>query len=170
MSTKPRSAISVEQKKALRAYKRDNPTKSNISISNWFKSTFQRPIALSSVSEILSKRYAFLDEQHQRQLAQQRFRREHWPELEDVLFQWIQHAERHITITSATLREKAEFFWKNLPNYEDLEMPTFSNGWLQGFQQRRGIKSFKQFGELASAANAEDEMNSIRQALAGFQP
>ncbi|KAJ5718776.1 hypothetical protein N7488_004422 [Penicillium malachiteum] len=62
-----RSAISIEQKKAPRAYKRDNPTISNIAISHWFKATFQRPITLSSVSEILSKRYTFLNEQHQRQ-------------------------------------------------------------------------------------------------------
>lgn len=170
MPTKLRSAISIEQKKALRAYKRDNPTISNIAIGNWFKTTFQRPIALSSVSEILSKRYAFLDEQHHRQLAQQRNRREHWPELENALFQWIQRAEQHITITSATIREKAEFFWRNLADYKDQEMPTFSNGWLQGFQQRRGIKGYKQYGELASAASAEDEMNCIRQALASFRP
>lgn len=170
MPTKSRSAISVEQKKALRAYKRDNPTISNIAIGKWFKTTFQRPIALSSVSEILSKRYAFLDGQHHRQLAQQRKRREDWPELENALFQWIQRAEQHITITSATIREKAEFFWRNLADYKDQEMPTFSNGWLQGFQQRRGIKSYKQYGELASAASAEDEMNCVRQALASFRP
>ncbi|KAJ6020878.1 hypothetical protein N7540_006382 [Penicillium herquei] len=102
-----RSAISIEQKKALRAYKRDNPTISNIAIGHWFKATFQRPIALSSVSEILSKRYTFLDEQHQRQLAQQRNRREQWPVLENALAQWIQQAEQHIAITSATIHEKA---------------------------------------------------------------
>ena len=130
MPTKSRSAISVEQKKALRAYKRENPIISNIAIGKWFKSTFKQPIALSSVSKILLKRYAFLDEQHHQQLAQQYNCYKYWPELENMLFQWIQHAEQHITITSAMIHEKAEFFWRNLADYKDQEMPIFSNGWL----------------------------------------
>lgn len=126
-----RRAISIDQKTALRTYKRENPSASNIDIRDWFQTSFDRPIALSSVSEILSKKFAFLDKPHQ--YRQQRYRPENWPELETVLFEWIKHAEKYILITGAVIREKAEFFWRNLAIYEGKEMPVFSNGWLQGF-------------------------------------
>lgn len=168
-----RRAISVEQKRALRAYKRANPSLSNINLRSWFYTTYKQQIALSSISEILSNRYAPLDNIPSEQPAragQRRFRREHLPELEDALFQWIQHAEQHITISAETIREKAKFFWDRLEIYRDQEMPTFSNGWLQGFQRRRGIADRTKHSELASARTAVFEMNAIRQALASFQP
>lgn len=164
----PRRVISVDQKRSLRAQKRRDPSLSNITLCEWFKSTYQQPIALSSVSEILSSRYAFLDDTSVSQRAPtqrsdpKRLQREHWPELKDNLFQWMQRAEQHIMICAITLREKAEFFWRNLEKYRDKEMPSFSNSWLHGFQQRRGIADHMKHGELASARSAIYEMNAIQ--------
>lgn len=165
-----RSVISLQQKQALRAHKKQHPTLSNLALKQWFEASFQQTIAPSSVSEILSKKYDHLDGELHREPNQKRFRRENWPELEEALFQWIQRAEEHITISGLILREKAEFFWKSLEVYKEKEMPTFSNGWLQGFQQRRRISSYTQYGEARSAQEAIETMNSIRQALSTFEP
>lgn len=65
-----RSAISLEQRKALRAYRRLHPTVSNTAIKRWFEDSFQQRIAHSSVSEILSEKYGYVDHTIHRQLDQ----------------------------------------------------------------------------------------------------
>lgn len=165
-----RVAISIEQKQALRAHRRAFPTFPNIELKRWFEAKYQQVISTSSVSEILSAKYTHLDNPINRTQSQKRFRQEFWPELEDALFQWIQRAEATITISSYTIREKAEFFWMNIPQYQGLPMPSFSNGWLQGFQSRRGIAHRIQHGELNSSVSVPAEMQSIRQAIAHYEP
>jgi hypothetical protein len=92
------------------------------------------------------------------------------PELEVALFSWMQHAENSIAVSREVLRQKADFFWRNLEVYKGLEMPKFSNGWLDNFQRRNGIQSRVKFGEAASAKDATTEMDCIRQLLSRFEP
>lgn len=70
------------------------------------------------------------------------------------------------------IREKARFFWQNLPIYKDTEMPSFSNGWLHGFQARKGIKDRTFFfGEEGSVpGDSEARMVSIRMTLNAYNP
>lgn len=50
-------------------------------------------------------------------------------------------------------------------------MPTFSNGWLRGFQARRDVKFRVQHGEAGSLGdNAAIEMLAIQQALSTYAP
>nr|KMM72253.1 centromere binding protein Cbh2 [Coccidioides posadasii RMSCC 3488] len=160
-----RTAISIEQKKELRSHKALNPSLSNKALKQWFEALYKQKIALSSVSEILSKRYEHLDRPVNRTSNQKRYRREHWPELETALYLWIQQAETSIKLSREVIRLKAEFFWKNLSVYKDREMPAFSNGWLEGFQKRRSIKNRIYHGEAGSAIDAEQQMKSIGMAL-----
>lgn len=44
-------------------------------------------------------------------------------------------------------------------------MPTFSNGWLQEFQNQQLIKNCIHHGEEGSAIDAEQKMRSIEMAL-----
>lgn len=165
-----RSAISLEQKKALREYRRLHPTVSNTAIKRWFEDSFQQRIAHSSVSEILSNRYGYLDHPIHRQPDQKRYRREQWPELENALALWIQRAQQHIAISSITVLENAEFFWGNLSVYKGRPMPSFSNGWLRGFQQRRAISYRPQHSMRDNENLAPCEMKPIRQTLSTFHP
>ncbi|OJD10699.1 hypothetical protein AJ78_08359 [Emergomyces pasteurianus Ep9510] len=105
-----RTAISIDQKKELRSYKALNSSFSNKALRQWFEARHNQKIALSSISEILSKRYEHLDQFINRGLNQKRYRREHWPELETALYMWIQQAETSITLTREILQIKAEFF------------------------------------------------------------
>ncbi|KAJ9272842.1 hypothetical protein DTO212C5_1103 [Paecilomyces variotii] len=150
---KRRNAISTAQKASLRAQRALNPKLSNIQLRNWFIQTYNQSIALSSVSEILSSRYNFLDSKttHPRDLRDVKKRRQtDWPKLEEALFEWIQEAQTQIPITGEVIREKARQFWTKLPTYKGLKMPVFSNGWLTAFQSRKAIRSNILHGEAAS--------------------
>jgi hypothetical protein len=57
----------------------------------WFHKTFRQSIATSSVSEILSFRYNYLDMELpcQSQTKRKKNRRQQWPELEEQLSRWM---------------------------------------------------------------------------------
>lgn len=167
----PRTSISHTQKISLREQRRKYPQKSDRDLQQWFSAIYNQSIALSSISEILSPRYAFLDmsDSFSTNTNFKRRRTERWPELEQALFEWIQRAETQIPITGDTVKEKAQFFWTNLSCYKDQPMPSFSNGWLQKFQSRRSIKSRKQHGEESSVLNeTEEAMAAIREKLSAY--
>lgn len=165
-----RTPITNAQKAALRQQRALYPNKSNKELREWFLLEFNQPIAPSSVSEILSARYQSLDEPTAK-LQHKKRRLQHWPELEDALFEWIKGAEGRVPITGEVIREKARFFWSNLPAYSGQDMPTFSNGWLTSFQQRTGIRDSRLHGEEGSLSEiTESQMIPIRQVLSGYHP
>ena len=75
-----------------------------------------------------------------------------WPELEGALFEWQQRMEqKKAIITGEILKTKAKQLWEALPQYDDVDMPKWSNGWLEGFKKRYKIKEYVQHGEAGSA-------------------
>jgi hypothetical protein len=63
-------------------------------------------------------------------------------------------------ITSEILKGQAVKLWDNLSQYQGLEPPKFSNGWLEGFKTRFKIKEYVQHGEASSVA--VNDFNSIK--------
>lgn len=170
MPKQARQVISNTQKAALRAQHHLKPYLSNLALKAWFEKTYNQTINQSSVSRILSAEFASLDDSSSAsRYSENRRRIERWPELEKSLFEWIKHAEGTITISQGVIREKGKQYWPSL--YPDKEMPTFSNGWLRGFQSRWNIKQNIQHGEVESLSeNASFEMIGIRQALSSYKP
>lgn len=104
-------------------------------------------------------------------LNDKRRRTEEWPELEGAIYEWMQRAGSQISISQEVIREKARQYWPKI--YPDKEMPTFSNGWLRGFQARKNIKDIKRHGEAGSFlkdSDASQEMMRIRQVLSTYAP
>lgn len=167
-----RQSIPISEKIALRERRRQHPLSSNKQLAQWFLETFKHPIASSSLSEITSSRYLHLDNKVTKyQAKSKRLRSAKWPDLEAALLHWIRIAETQIIISQDIILEKARFFWSQLPLYQGLLMPTFSNGWLQGFQSRASIHSYKRHGEEGSVQeSAEEEMKLIREALQKYHP
>ena len=154
-----RSAISLNKKAALCAQHALHQHTSNKDLQTWFEVTFNQKITSSSVSEILSKKYAFLNNHNTKNLTSlKQHQQEHWPELEQALYEWMQQAEGQIAITGDVLKQKAQQFWTQLDVYKDKDVPTFSNGWLQNFQTWKAIRYCMQHGEEGSVqeASAED--------------
>ena len=76
-----------------------------------------------------------------------------WPDLDYALFEWQQRMEqKKAIITGEVLKTKARELWDALPQYNNIEEPKWSNGWLDGFKKRFKIKEYMQYGEAGSAA------------------
>ncbi|KAI0992652.1 hypothetical protein K3495_g15533 [Podosphaera aphanis] len=79
----------------------------------------------------------------------------------------MKHYETRVPITGQALRVKAGQLFNMMPMYQGQREPTWSNGWLEKFQKAHGIHKTRRYGEASSVStvNAEDEINSIREAL-----
>ncbi|OCK81340.1 hypothetical protein K432DRAFT_295728 [Lepidopterella palustris CBS 459.81] len=112
-----RIPIIAEQKAVLRAHHRSQyPPPDYKELSNWFQQQYNRPIARSSVSEILSSRYDYLD-QSKFQPSTKRRRVKKWPELKTALIQWVRAIEDKVTLTGDLLKLKEEFSFERIPSY-----------------------------------------------------
>lgn len=79
-----------------------------------------------------------------------------YPELEDKVFEWFfKQRERNCTINGQIIKEKALSEFQRM--YPDKEINSFnaSNGWLQKFRKRYGIRSIKVCGEILSNETSE---------------
>ncbi|EPY51118.1 hypothetical protein SPOG_05336 [Schizosaccharomyces cryophilus OY26] len=132
-----RITVSGREKKALRAFYYNQARKpTQVELADWFKSEFGKPIAQSTLSRILSDRFAYLDDTDQN-LHAKRNRSPKFPALEKALYDWIQ--DSHLTRTKATgdiLKAAATKLWSTIPEYKESPMPEFSNGWVEGFRRR----------------------------------
>ncbi|BCR98585.1 uncharacterized protein AKAW2_40268S [Aspergillus luchuensis] len=170
-SKRTRCCISNSQKAALRTQHQLKPQLTNIDLIKWFEATYNQRITPSSVSRILSPRCDYLDAIPDHRLNDKRRRTELWPELEAAVIDWLERAQSYITISQEVIREKAKQYWPII--YPDKMMPSFSNGWLRGFQYRKNIKNFKQYGEgreITLENDVEDQMILIRKALRVYAP
>ncbi|KAF4227133.1 hypothetical protein CNMCM8980_007764 [Aspergillus fumigatiaffinis] len=132
-----RKPISTSQKAALRAQKRLHPNATQKDLRKWFQETYDHTLSSGLISDILSRKYDYLDADSLPTRDAKRQRRENWPELENALFEWIIRVEEQIPISAEIIRQKAQSFWEKI--YPGQEMPTFSNGWLHNFQTRRQV-------------------------------
>ena len=67
------------------------------------------------------------------------------------------------------LYRRKQGYWQTF--YPGREMPSFSNGWLRGFQSRWNIQKNIEHGEAGSLSqDAGAEMTSICQALSTYTP
>ena len=147
-----RQAFTTEEKIALRARKEECPILTQKELAVWFEEMFQKPIKQHTVSEWLSGRYSHLKDDAGPPKAKKQ-RREKFPELERALSQWgIKHQGKGV-VSGGILKQKALFFWQHLPQYSGLPPPNFSNGWLEGFKNRRGVKEFVLHGEAGSLSD-----------------
>ena len=171
---RPRRAILNSQKKALRVWYYDDSHhailgKSKLeACSHWWNQQYGYTISNSTISEIISSKYAHLNEDeslHRRDAKRDRSAK--WKALEEALFEWEQRYEGadHV-VTGEVLRVKATEFWSKLPCYQDQPVPKWTDGWLTGFKSRYGIKLRVRHGEAADADlsnNTQVIMEQIRE-------
>ena len=82
------------------------------------------------------------------------------PTLESILFTWIEHANQaKITITEDILKEKA----KEIAEIEEINDFSASNGWVQRFKKRFGLKTQLKHGEAGE--NENQDFNQLRQQI-----
>ena len=172
-----RTAITTAQKAALRARRRQQPNASLKQLAEWFLGEYGHRLSSSSISEILSARYNHLDgELTEQQANAKRLRPKRWPELESALNQWIQAAEPQMVVTEDMIREKAQFYWNNIPAYRGKEMPVFSSNWISRLQQRKTVREQKQQKQQTEQQQGNEDENyaaqvlAVRETLSKFSP
>jgi hypothetical protein len=166
---RPRQTATNTERQALRRWWGDDSygKREHKDAILWFKEQYGRELKTSTVSDYLGPKYAYLDNAtlSKFELASRRTRDPEYKELEDVLAEWQLRYDRHPDSGSTTgdlLRIKAIEFWEKLPVYAGRPVPKFSNGWLDKFKKRHGIKERGRHGEDASAqVDEESEKTSV---------
>ena len=169
-----RTAITQAQKRALRQWARScEKTPSQKDCIAWFQEQFNSLISQTTVSKCLGTTYDWLDNPPSTTNKDNsaRNRQSHWPELEQILFNWQQLIQaKSGLVTGDLLIAKAYEIWHALPQYKDLPKPKFSNGWLQKFKARYKIKFFTQHGEAGSVPQeAEEDMKALRTIVGEYE-
>jgi hypothetical protein len=81
--------------------------------------------------------------------------------------------QKKAIITGDILKEKAKHLWDALPQYNDAEMPKWSNGWLDNFKKRYKIREYVQHGEAGSAQTDKPDnitqMEHVRQLCTKYE-
>ena len=153
----PQKSIPASQKASLQAWKHLYPNASQQSLCEWFGAEYNYILSSGLISDILSSKYSHLDDDAPPPQDLKHQHCENWPELENVLYDWITCVEGQIYISAEIIWHKAEHFWVIM--YPGMEKPTFSNGWLHWFQSQRSIRWHEQYGEAGDVPKqAEQEM------------
>jgi hypothetical protein len=139
-SLKAKIPITDIQRQRLRVYHGNNPSLTLQGLISWFEREYGRTIPLSSVSSILSDKYAYLDNSHATD-ATRKTRGPQCAELEEALFRYWQELQP-CTVNGSELRSKAIELWKALYESKGKRMPSFSEGWLTKWRRRYGIAPY----------------------------
>jgi hypothetical protein len=174
-----RKAISDAERLLIRKRAKEHPGKQD-ELIKWFYQETGHQLNQSSISKIVSNKFEYLDakdpKKDKKELeSTKRSSDGDWPELEAALFEWQQRMQKSkAVITGDILKEKASKLWRALPQYEDVEEPKWSNGWLGRFKGRFKIKEYVQHGEAASAevnlSERIQQMDDLRTLTAEYEP
>lgn len=145
---KRRRAITDAQRKDLRVHKQILMQKNNKwsmkEMIEFFDKNYDRVLSKSVISDILSDKFNHLDdEDHPPEPETKRRYGAKWPDLEAALFEWHQRTLKEKgTIMDKDLREMARKIFDRLPQYHNLEPPSFTNHWLETYKERYKVSDF----------------------------
>ncbi len=166
-----RLEVTNAEKKQLCQYKVKHPSATYDEMVSWFKKTFSKPVGRSTVGDIIRAKDKWLSKDTSTPVLQKRSR-DRPPkhvQMEDALFIWLNNmTSKNVAVSDMMLTEKAKEFGRAM-NITDFG---FSSGWLKGFKQRRGIKSYTYHGESESADKAlvEQGRTALQETLAQYLP
>ena len=135
-ASKRRRAITDAQRKALRDYYNEASmaNKKQEHLVEWFNQRFNHDINQSTVSKILSPKFAHLSEPSSGSALiirpqAKRHKAMEWPDLEIALWEWYQRMEKQgAPIIGDILRSIALSLWTKLPCYSGQPVTKFSTG------------------------------------------
>ncbi|KAL5011903.1 hypothetical protein ScPMuIL_010454 [Solemya velum] len=129
-----RTSLDVGQKREIINYAIQAPKSTQQKIADHFSALWDVEVKRRTVSDILSQKDKFDDENIEQSAKKQKTAKH--ADLEEALFLWFSHARsQNIPKTDKILREKAKHFGKQF----DISDFSYSNGWLQRFKSRHGI-------------------------------
>jgi hypothetical protein len=132
-----RTSFTDIERQGLRAHCQKYPATSRPALALWFELQFGRKIGVSSVHDILSDKYTYLDNE-EATAAMRKQRGPQWRDLEDALFKWWQE-QQPCRPTGKELKGKANELWQLIPTCQRQKVPSFSDGWLTNWRNRHGL-------------------------------
>lgn len=143
------------QSKTARHFKENGfPFISQSRVSAWLKDEGNMRARASTTRELTSKRVRTVSN----------------PDFENALIIFVQQAEsRGLALTGEVIRAAGAKFYDQL-GIPVNERQKLSNGWLESFKERVGLRSFRFHGEAQSAnvEHVEDERARLKSLLAGW--
>ena len=159
---KHRKAIANSQRRALRAWyfdQSDGP-KTQADASVWWQQAYGYHLNSSTVSEILSYKYDFLEAEPCNE-ARKRDRPAKWEELDEELITWVLWYESFAgegSVTSSMLRQRGTELWYSMPCYQGLPVPKWSEGWRNCFMARYNLRRYKMLKEGSEGSTGFSDM------------
>jgi hypothetical protein len=164
-----RKAITDLERRNIRRRHYEHPASQSQLITWYEQQPGGRKLTQGQISSTLSEKYAYLDSDTRKKkaLGAKRHYKGDYPDFEAALFEWQQRMQKKkATITGDILKAKATEIWNRLPQYNEIQAPKWSNGWLGGFKTRFKIKQYVQHGEAAAAdihnPEAIQQMDRVR--------
>ena len=139
-SSKQRISFTDIERQRLRIQHQSLTGQTPHTLALWFEGEFGRKISTSSVYDILSHKYSYLD--NTKATDTRKNRAAQWPKLEDALFNWWQAVQPREP-TGKELKNKSIELWQTIPACQGKETPSFSDGWLTKWRNRHGITQLK---------------------------
>lgn len=147
MSSKKKVTLTDTQKYELCLYANSNK-ENRLHYVNWVKEKWGDVVDKTTITRILQTKEKRLSTEIINP-KQKRRKAVTYPELELALKEFVLNYQHKTILSDAILIEKAKLLAEGLGISENSLQ--FSNGWLQGFKKRNGIRQQKLQGEAASA-------------------
>jgi hypothetical protein len=130
-------------------------------LRKWLKQTHNLSISQSCISKTLKRSFEILGPNTQSNMSGKRVKSVKYPLMEDALIEWFRTYQDQVNMNGDLVKEKGAIFLNRI--YPDHDPFEFSNGWLESFKNRYGIRSFRRFGESGSVnmARVTDELPKL---------
>lgn len=144
---KRRRPITDAQRKDLRIHKQnliqEHGKYTLNQMVDFFEKKYDRVLNYSTISDSLSDTFKHLDEtDYAIHPDFKKKRTSYWPDLDAAVFDWEQQALKNKTVvTNEALKAVARKLFDKLPQYQDVEPPKLSNGWLGGYRARLEVNN-----------------------------
>jgi hypothetical protein len=154
---------------ALCEHKKKHPSLTQADLITWLQEMHNVSISQGTISLTLKRSTEILAKKEDVNRAAKRQRTVKYPLMETALYRWFLTYQDQVNMSGDLTKEKVVYFLAELyPGHGAFE---FSNGWLESFKNRRGIKSYCRFGESGSAnmAMIEESLSQIRLTLDQYE-
>jgi len=154
---------------ALCEHKKKHPSLTQANLITWLQETHNVFVSQGTISLTLKRSAEILAKKEDVNRMAKRQWTVKYPLMETALYRWFLTYQDQVNMSSDLTKKKVAYFLAELyPSHRAFE---FSNGWLESFKNRRGIKSYRRFGESGSANMVviEESLPQIRLTLDQYE-
>lgn len=146
-----------------------NPELTQTDLVRWVYDSYGLKVTQATVSNTLKRKSELLGRTSETNLSAKRQRSVRYPLMESALVDWFKANQERVNLSGDLIREHAERILDRL--YPDHDPFMFSNGWLDAFKSRHGIRCHRRFGESGSVdeASITDALPRLREILDKYE-